>query len=258
MAPFTLPASLWAEATGAHVTGASLARLFGMAHEIGTAATEAPIPAVTSEGYAALSPARPASTAPWGRRLGMRARSGTARLAIFALVPITVLALTATAAGAAGANLAKDKVAAHKSATPKPAAPKESLAYYNNHPCSLLTRSEVEQVVHVPMGPGQAQPNAYGGSCNYQTTDDASGINLVYGFNAGSAASTSHISGKTHKEPSVGHGAYCVTTTEGGFPFAELLMNVGNYQGTPYSLDISVDTCAHADALAVIAYSHIS
>jgi hypothetical protein len=229
-----------------------------MAHEIGTTTTEAPKPALTPGGGAALPPAGPATTAPLGHRLGTRARSGAAHLAALVLVPITVLALTAPAASATGTNLAREQVGGHKSASPKTAVPKESLTYYNNHPCSLITRSEVEQVVHVPMALGQAQPNSYGGSCNYQTTDAASGINLVYGFNPGAAASTSHISGKTHKEPSVGHGAYCVTTTEGGFPFSELLMDVGNYQGTPYSLDITVDTCAQADALAVIAYSHIS
>ncbi len=186
-------------------------------------------------------------------RYGPQTSRGAGRLVMLALVPISVLATTTAAASAAGASTTSHNVAPH-TATP----PKESLAYYNNHPCSLLTRSEVEKVVHAPMGSGQASPNSYGGSCSYDTTDPAAGVNLVYGFNAGSAAGTSHIKGTVHNEPSVGHGAYCVTTTEGGFPFAELLTNVGNYQATPYSLDISVGTCAQADALAQLAYSHIS
>lgn len=167
------------------------------------------------------------------------------RLIMLALVPITVLG--ATAAAAAG-TAAASPIPARSAPAPK----KESLGYLNDHPCDLLTRSEVEKVVRVTMGPGQATPDSYGGSCAYNTTDPSAIINLVYGFNPGTAASVSHIKGTVHSEPSVGHGAYCVASS-GALPLVELLMNVGNYQGTPYALDINIDTCAHAVALAKLA-----
>jgi hypothetical protein len=36
------------------------------------------------------------------------------------------------------------------------------------------------------------------------------------------------------------------------------LANVGNYQGVPYSVNINIDTCAHAVALAKLAFLHLS
>jgi hypothetical protein len=187
-----------------------------------------------------------------GHRPKTATLSGKARVTVLAIMPLSVF-LAANAAAAASADAAPRAGASHITAGPR-----HSLAYYNNNPCALLTRNEVEKVVHVRMGPGQQSPNTYGGSCNYQNTQPASIVNVGYAFNGGPAASVGHIKGAIHQERSVGHGAYCISTTEGGGPFAEILMNVGMYQGIEFSLEITLDTCAHGATLAEIALSRIS
>jgi hypothetical protein len=47
------------------------------------------------------------------------------------------------------------------------AAKKESLSYWNVHPCSLLTESQIQGVIRVPVSSGAANPSntGSGGGC---------------------------------------------------------------------------------------------
>src|ERR1700733_4509800 len=104
-----------------------------MAHELRTASTEGLSPTNMSANGTSASPNR------YERdpvRYGPQTGRGAGRLVMLALVPITVLATTSAATSAAGAS-----TTSHKAATHSAAPAKESLAYYNNHPCSLLSRS---------------------------------------------------------------------------------------------------------------------
>jgi hypothetical protein len=133
---------------------------------------------------------------------------------------------------------------------------KRSLSFYMTHPCEFITKAEVASTLHQPMGAGQASPNSYGGSCSYQTTGTVATANVDFGFDPGTAASVhADIKGKTMSEPSVGHGAYCVTN---GSAIVTFVANVGQANGEGYNLNLAVDTCAHGAALAKLGFNRLS
>ncbi len=113
--------------------------------------------------------------------------------------------------------------------------PKKTLAYYNLHPCSLITQGQVKSVLGKSVGPGRAIPSKHiggspaGAECEYSSI--AGSIDLSYSFEQGTAASEkSFIPGPYVNEPSVGHNAFCVAK---GFSAGWLYADLGTYAGSP-------------------------
>ena len=120
---------------------------------------------------------------------------------------------------------------------------KQTLGYYNLHPCSLITQSQVQSVFGKSVGPGRAIPSKHiggspaGAKCEYSSI--AGSIDLSYSFEQGTAASEKAFTpGPYVNEPSVGHKAFCVAK---GFSVGWLYADLGTYAGSPENLSI-VDT----------------
>ena len=168
--------------------------------------------------------------------LGSRWTRRAARLAMGLFLTAAVVAMTTTV-GASGP-------------------PKYSFAYYDLHPCSLITSGQVKGVFGRAVGPSRAiLPHVDGGpgegKCEYSTANEEH--TLTYFFETGTAASEkATIPGPYENEPSVGHGAFCVAK---GFSVGWLYANVGTYNGSDQNLSIVDNSCTYSvkfarDALA--------
>ena len=139
---------------------------------------------------------------------------------------------------------------------------KALFAYYNLHPCMLVTQSQVKNVFRVPVGPGQATPSRTGGGqCRYDTKGPLANGDLgtiVYGFSQGTAVSEKYYNpgGSFVNEPSVGHGAFCEVK---GTDVGSLYANVGTYGGSSQNLNFGGDnSCADSVKFAKDAFAHLA
>jgi hypothetical protein len=136
--------------------------------------------------------------------------------------------------------------------------PKYSFAYYNLHPCSLITSGQVKSVFGMAVGRSRAIPphvdgGPGGGKCEYSTANDDH--TLAYSFEAGTAASEkATLPGPFVNEPSVGHGAFCVAK---GFSVGWLYANIGTYNGSAETLSIVDNSCAYSVKFAQDAFSRL-
>lgn len=137
--------------------------------------------------------------------------------------------------------------------------PKYSFAYYNLHPCSLITSGQVKGVFGMPVGPGRTIPphvdgGPGGGKCEYSTANEDH--TLTYSFETGTAASEkAFLPGPFVNEPAVGHGAFCVAK---GFSVGWLYANVGTYNGSAENLSIVDTSCAYSVKFARDAFARLS
>ena len=163
-----------------------------------------------------------------------------ARLAAGGLCLTSAIVPMATTAGASGS-------------------PKHSFAYYDLHPCSLITPGQVKSVFGMAVGPGRAiLPHVDGGpgegKCEYSSANDY--YALTYSFETGTAASKKAVlPGPFVNEPAVGHGAFCVAK---GFSVGWLYANVGTYNGSPQSLSIIDNSCTYSVKFARDAFARLS
>jgi Protein of unknown function (DUF3558) len=130
---------------------------------------------------------------------------------------------------------------------------KHPASYFTLHPCALIPRAEVVTIfAGAPMAPGQASPNAYGGSCAYTTTGTDPDDNVNYSFSAGTASSVrKFVKTPLTPEKSVGHNAYC--SGNGG-----LYADAGTIKGAPAHLIMAAGTCAADVKFAKAAFAHLS
>jgi len=168
----------------------------------------------------------------WTRRAGRMAASGLCLAgAVVAISP---------AAGASGP-------------------PKYSVAYYDLHPCSLITSGQVKSVFGMAVGPGRTilphvDGGPGGGKCEYGTLNEDH--TLTYSFETGTAASEKAVlPGPFVNEPAVGHGAFCVAR---GFSVGWLYANVGTYNGSAENLSIVDNSCAYSVKFARDAFARLS
>ncbi len=124
--------------------------------------------------------------------------------------------------------------------------PKYSVAYYDLHPCSLITSGQVKSVFGMAVGPGRTilphvDGGPGGGKCEYSTTNEDR--TLTYSFETGTAASEkAFLPGPFVNEPAVGHGGFCVAK---GFSVGWLYANVGTYNGCAENQSNVDNTCAN-------------
>ena len=137
--------------------------------------------------------------------------------------------------------------------------PKYSFAYYDLHPCSLITSGQVKSVFGMAVGPGRAiLPHVDGGpgegKCEYSTANEY--YALTYSFETGTAASQkATLPGPFVNEPSVGLGAFCVAK---GFSAGWLYANVGTLAGSPESLSVIDTSCAYSVKFAQDAFARLA
>ena len=126
---------------------------------------------------------------------------------------------------------------------------KAVFAYYNLHPCALITQKQVVSVFRVSVGPGAAVPSRTGGGqCRYDTKGAMANGDLgsvIYGFGIGTAAAQKYFNpGTDVNEPSLGHGTWCQVK---GSNRGALYANVGTYSGSAEYLNIGGDnSCAYS------------
>jgi hypothetical protein len=130
---------------------------------------------------------------------------------------------------------------------------KHPVSYFALHPCSLVTKAQVESIfAGAPMAPPQASPNPFGGSCAYTTTGTNPNANVNWEFSAGSASSAKKFVKKPlTAEKSVGHNAFC--SANGG-----LYADAGTLKGAPSQLIMAAGNCATDVAFAKAAFKNLS
>lgn len=134
---------------------------------------------------------------------------------------------------------------------------KLSLSYYVSHPCSLITRSQIQSVFGLPMAPGKS--DAAASHCSYIPTKGLGTTNesldsVSYEFQSGTAASEKQFlqgQGPFVNEASVGHGAFCQVTP------GVLYVNVGTLDGSLERLNIATN-CPDAAKFARDALARLS
>jgi hypothetical protein len=115
-----------------------------------------------------------------------------ARVAAVAFLALLAAVLPFSAAGAKGAH-------------------KRPLSYYSEHPCSLVTRSEIQSVFGQPMAAEHVLGHgAYGAQCSYSTTGSVATDNVDFSITSGTLSSAKQaVKGPYTNEKSVGHHAFC-------------------------------------------------
>jgi hypothetical protein len=137
---------------------------------------------------------------------------------------------------------------------------KHTLAYYNDHPCSLITQSQVHSVFGHSVGPGRAIASkhiggsAAGAKCEYSSI--AGSIDLSYSFEQGNASSEKAFTpGPYTNEPSVGHNTFCVAK---GFSTGSLYADLGNFAGSSENLSVVDSSCSESVQFAKDAFARLS
>jgi hypothetical protein len=137
--------------------------------------------------------------------------------------------------------------------------PKYSFAYYDLHPCSLITSGQVKSVFGTAVGPGRTilphvDGGPGGGKCEYSTANEE--YTLTYSFETGTAASEKAVlPGPFVNEPTVSHGAFCVAK---GLSVGWLYANVGTYHGKAENLSIVDTSCTYSVKFARDAFARLS
>lgn len=175
----------------------------------------------------------------------------------------------------ANTNLTTSTTLPESTTTSAPANTTQSIAFYNNNPCALITADQIESVLGPPPEQSpESSPNSNGtGGCSYLSTSSQH-QGLTYQFVNGPLTANykqNAIGGPYVSEPSLGTGAFCSKNTESGG--AGVYFNVGTYNGTTERMVLSVNNnkiqngtnvetpstnCAEETALASDALARLS
>lgn len=132
-----------------------------------------------------------------------------------------------------------------------------SINYFWNDTCQLVTRSQAEAVLHVPLTVGVfVKP---GGQCAYRALTPAGAqhdknLDLVI-YHGAAPSAHSVVIGTVVAEPSLGKGAWCSSAGISATLDANFTVRLN---GKPIYLSIATATCTDAVKFAKLAFTQVS
>ncbi len=182
----------------------------------------------------------------FSRPLSLVSLTGAAALLVIGLTGCAASGGTPTASGTGAAK------SSTSSSSNSGSGSGDSAAYYNAHPCDLVTESQTQSLVGYTLQGVQSQPSSGQGKCTYDSVAPVAKP-VTFGLDDTTTSTTMEaVFPNATKETFDGHAGFC---SEGsGVEDSELYVDVSASAGV---LFITVPTCTAADAMAKIAFGHL-